>query len=205
MTNHLLSQDQRETMQEVTNIAMGQAGAKLAQLLGVFIKLSIPQVNLVEMTEINHALAMIVGNDTIVSAVRQAYSGPIRGEAITIFDDRHGHHDLADLLGYDEELTPDTEQELLLDTSNLLVGACVSGIARLLNMDLTFAPPAVLAKGTPIGALLKNNNQDWEYALVVEVNFTLEERRFTCHLTQLMPESSLMVLRESLDLFLASL
>ena len=205
MTTHLLNQEQRETMQEVTNIAMGQASAKLAQLLGVFVKLSIPQVNFVEMTEINQTLAMIVGNDTVVSAVRQAYSGPIRGEAITIFDDRDGHHDLADLLGYDEELTPETEQELLLDTSNLLVGACVSGIARLLNMDLTFAPPAVLAKGTPIGALLKNSDQDWEYALVVEVNFTLEERRFTCHLTQLMPESSLMVLRESLDLFLASL
>lgn len=205
MTTQFLNQDQRETLQEVTNIAMGQAGSTLAQLLGVFVKLSVPQINFVEMNEINQALAMIVGNDTIVSAVRQAYSGPIRGEAIAIFDDR-GHEDLADLMGYDDELTPETERELLLDTANLLIGACQTGIARLLNMEITFAPPALLAQGTPIGTLIQSDNSpDWKFALVIEVNFALEARNFTCHLTQLMPESSLVTLREALDLFLESL
>lgn len=205
MSSPLLNQDQRETLQEVTNIAMGQAGATLAQLLGVFVKLSVPQINFIEMTEVNQALAMIVGNETVVSAVRQAYSGQIRGEAVAIFDDR-GHKDLADLMGYDDILTTETEKELLLDTANLLIGACQTGVARLLNLDITFAPPALIARSTPVGCLLSNNNNtDWKFALVTEVNFTLEERRFTCHLTQLMPESSIMILRDALDVFLESI
>ena len=204
MSEQLLNQDQRETLQEVTNIAMGQAGSNLAKLLGVFVKLSVPQINYVEISEINQALAMIVGNDTIVSAVRQAYSGPIRGEAIAIFGER-GNQDLAELMGYEEELTEDSEKELLMETANLLIGACQTGIARQLNMEITFAPPGLIAKNTPVGSLLQKQNADWQYALVIEVNFTLEDRQFTCHLTHLMPESSLETLRCALDVFLESL
>ncbi|MES2205256.1 MAG: chemotaxis protein CheC [Pseudomonadota bacterium] len=203
MTKKILTSDQRDALQEVTNIAMGQAGASLAQVLGEFVQLSVPQINVIELEEINQALAMLVGATTVVSAVRQAFTGALRGEAVAIFD-QEGCIELAELMGYEKELTPKAEQELMLDVANVLIGACIKGITKLLQTDITFSPPSVMAKNMPIGQLMHPSTMEWKLALVTEVNFALEKGRFTCHLTQFWPESSIVSLAEALDKFIES-
>ena len=202
--NALLNADQRDALQEVSNIAMGQAGASLAALLGVFVQLSVPRIDVIDMENINPALVALVGGDIPVTAVRQAYNGALRGEAIAIFSE-DGHADLSELLGYDGPAGPNEQQELLLDTSNLLIGACLTAIAELLSTKISFSAPSIMARNTPAGQLMTGAPTEWKYALLVEVNFTLEARRFTCHLTQFMPEPSIEPLRQSLDSFMAAL
>jgi chemotaxis protein CheC len=200
----LISGDRRDALQEVTNIAMGQAGASLANVLGTFVQLSIPQINLIELEEIGQALTMLVGTSAVVSAVRQAYSGIVRGEAVAIFD-QEGCCELAELMGYEGPLTGQAEKELMLDIANVIIGACITGVTKLLNTDVTFSPPSVMGKNMPISQLLNSSEMEWKLALVTEVNFTLEKGRFTCHLTQFWPESSLVALAEALDKFIDSL
>lgn len=200
----LLNDDQRDALQEVSNIAMGQAGSSLAILLGVFVRLSVPRIEVVEMEQINPALVTLMGGDVAVTAVRQAYHGALRGEAIAIFRE-DGHSDLAELLGHDGPADAATQEELLLDTSNLLIGACMTAIAELLSSQISFFAPSIMARSTPVGELMNCAPPEWKYALLVEVNFTLEARRFSCHLTQFMPEPSIEPLRQSLDSFMAAL
>ncbi len=38
------SEDQRDCLQEIVNVAMGQAGDSLARLLEVFVTLSVPKI-----------------------------------------------------------------------------------------------------------------------------------------------------------------
>ena len=199
----LLDTDQRDALQEISNIAMGQAGASLARLLGVFVRLSVPRINVIDMEGISQTLVGLVGGDVAVTAVRQAYNGALRGEAIAIFSE-DGQADLAELLGYEGLDDPRAQMELLLDVSNLLIGACLTAIAELLSTDIGFFAPSIMARNTPVGQLMTCAPPDWKYALVVEVNFTLEGRRFTCHLTQFMPEPSIDPLRRSLDAFMAN-
>ncbi len=203
MTTKILTSDQRDALQEVTNIAMGQAGASLAQVLGEFVQLSVPQINIIELEEINQALAMLVGATTVVSAVRQAFTGAVRGEAVAIFD-QEGCIELAELMGYEGVLTPQAEQELMLDVANVLIGACIKGVTKLLHTEVTFSPPSVMAKNMPIGQLMHPSTMEWKLALVTEVNFALERGRFTCHLTQFWPEASIATLAEALDKFIES-
>ncbi len=198
----LLDDERRDALQEISNIAMGQAGASLAKLLGVFVKLSVPRINVIDISAVNRTLAGMIGADTRVTAVRQAYSGALSGEAIAIFNDE-GAADLADLLCYDDALT--SRDEILLDTANLLIGASMSGIAGLLGSGIGFGAPSVMARDTPVCDLMPPATQEWTYALMVEVNFRLEARRFTCHLAQFMPEPSIAPLQRSLDTFLASM
>lgn len=200
----IITPDQKDALQEVTNIAMGQAGSSLAQVLGVFVQLSVPQINVIELEEINQALAMLVGATTMVSAVRQAFSGAIRGEAVAIFD-QDGCMELAELMGYEGVLTQQAEQELMLDTANVIIGACIKGVTKLLNTEITFSAPSVMAKNMPIGQLMHPTTMEWKLALVTEVNFALEKGRFTCHLTQFWPESSIEPLAKALDEFIESL
>lgn len=196
----LLNQDQNDALQEIANIGMGQAGASIAKVLDEFVQLSIPRILVVPPEKIAAALTGMVGEST-VSAVRQAFHSSMRGEAIVIYGE-HRCNDLADLMGYERDLDHAAERELLLDVSNILVGACLGGIAEQLDMTVGFSAPSLLADAVPIEKLLDSGDVSWDTALLVEVSFSLEQRSFACHLVMLMPEQEVATLAAALDRFL---
>lgn len=199
----MLTQDQQDTLQEIANIGMGQAGASIAQVLNEFVQLSIPRVLIVPPDEVPVALARTIG-DGLVSAVRQAFHSSMRGEAIVIYGEQ-GCNDLADLMGYEADLDHAAERELLLDVSNLVVGACLGGIAEQLAMTIGFSAPSLLADTVPLEQLFRSSHIAWNTALMVEVNFRLEQRSFACHLVMLLPENEVAALAAALDRFLENL
>lgn len=203
MTTEFIDDDQREALQEVANIGMGQAGASIAKVLGEFVELSVPQICAVDAAGIPAALAALAG-DGVASAVRQAFIGELRGEAIVIFSE-HSAHDLADLLSYGDVLDDAASRELLLDVSNVLVGACLGGIAELLRTEIGFSAPSLLADQVPTGDLLQAEQISARCALLVEVRFGLENRIFRSHLVMLMPDDALAALRRALDRFIEAL
>lgn len=202
MDDTLLTQDQKEALQEIANIGMGQAGAQIAKVLDEFVQLSIPRILVVPPDRIAAALASAVGDPT-VSAVRQAFHSAMRGEAIVIYGE-HRCNDLADLMGYERDLDHAAERELLLDVSNILVGACLGGVADQLGMSIGFSAPSLLADAVPMEKLLTSCDIPWKTALLVEVSFRLEKRSFACHLVMLLPESEVAALATALDRFLES-
>lgn len=197
----LLNPDQTDALQEVTNIAMGQAGSSLASILGVFVNLSVPRIRVLDAASIGTAISDMVGRDKEITAARQSFHGTMRGEALVIYD-QEGCMDLADLMGYDGQLDAAAEREILLDVSNVQVGACLGGIADLLEASLTYSAPSIMAEHIPVDRLIDPKKMTWNYALLVEVNFTLEERNFTSHMTFLMPEESIHSMGEALDKFM---
>lgn len=205
-----LSEDQRDALQELTNIAMGQAGSSLATLLDEFVDLSIPRIRVLQLAEAPSALAELVGPKAEVSAVRQSFQGYLRGEAIVIFTEP-GCHVLADLLGY-EELVDGDDTELLLDVANVLTGACLGGMVEQIRgfmpatgaMELSFSMPSVMARQASAAKLLDPDRAGWSHALLMEVNFTLKSRNFVAHLIMLMPEDGILKLQQIVDEFIAS-
>lgn len=203
MTIDFISDDQREALQEVANIGMGQAGASIAQVLGEFVELSVPQIRAVDAADIPAALVALAG-DGIASAVRQAFLGELRGEAIVIFSE-HSAHDLAELMSYGDALDAPASRELLLDISNVLVGACLGGIAELLRAEIGFSAPSLLADQVSTHQLLQAEAIAAHCALLVEVRFGLERRVFRCHLIILMAEDAVAALQRALDRFIEEL
>lgn len=120
--NATLTGDQRDALQEIANIGMGQAGSSIARIWGEFVRLSIPRIANVERLDIPTVLQQLVGEKNIL-AVRQAFHGQIRGEVIIVFSGGPPR-ELAELMGYDD--TDRVEEiELMLDVANILVGACL--------------------------------------------------------------------------------
>lgn len=200
----LLSEDQHDALQEVSNIAMGRAGDSLARLLGVFVRLSVPRIQVVQAGAVGGMLMDTLGGDVPVTAIRQAFNGTLRGEAFALFPDE-GRGDIGDLLGYDADPALERQEELLLDVANLLIGACVAGITGMLGRDAAFQPPTLVARGEHVSRLLDGDQTPWQCALLVQVHFSVAERSFTCHLIQFMPDTSVDALRHALDGFMATL
>jgi len=97
------------------------------------------------------------------------------------------------------------EQELLLETSNVLNGACLTGIADQLGEELFYSPPSILGQGERIAKMLERDNLQWESALSVEINYKLENRSFDCDLLLLMPDTVISHLAGKLDQMLEDL
>ena len=201
------SADQEDALQEVANIAMGQAGSSLATMLDMFVVLSVPRVRMVTVDEVARAVTEMIGDAEApdeVTAVRQAFFNRLRGEAIVLYG-RDGCTDLADLMGHEGEVDEAAEEELLLDVSNALVGAVLNGLAEQLETDFGFSAPQLMALRKPVSDLLDPDLLGWTHALLIEVNFKLEERGFSCHLVMLMPEESIEMMRGVLDQLLEGL
>ena len=200
MNMNSFTPEQTDTLQEIVNIAMGQAGDSLARVLDNFVQLSVPRIKLIDAADIGPWISGLVKSDTLITAVRQSFHDDLSGEAITIFS-AEGCRDLSDLMGYQTDLDPLTEKEVLFDVSNILVGACLNGIAEQLNANLSFSAPSLIAENSPIRTLLAENSLPWDYALQVEVNFSLEGRNFMSHLIIMMAEDTIGSLQSSLDTF----
>jgi chemotaxis protein CheC len=198
MTVEPFTEDQSDALQELSNVAMGRAGKSLSNLLDTFVVLSIPRVRVVGVSEVADAVANMANAPEIVTAVRQAFFPKVRGEALTLFGPQ-GCREIADLMGHEGELADSQEQELLLDTANILVGAVLNGLGEQMETEFSYTPPSILAVKTPLRELLDADKLDWNCALLVEVNFSLDERNFTCHMLTLMPEQSVETIRETLD------
>jgi len=137
----VLNEDQRDCLQEISNVAMGQAGDHLARLLDAFVILSIPHVDILTPAEI--AMAVQTVDEHSVSGICQGFiGGGIAGEAMLLFNET-SFVDLAKLMKFKEELNDVTERELLADSTNILVGALLRGIAEQLDIGYYGATPRV--------------------------------------------------------------
>lgn len=200
--NATLSDDQRDALQEIANIGMGQAGSSIARIWGEFVRLSIPRIANVEREDIPVLLQQFIGDRNIL-AVRQAFHGQLRGEVIIVFSGGPPS-ELAELMGYDDTDRVE-EVELLLDVSNILVGACLGGVASTLGVDIGFSAPSIMALDVPARDLIPSGEIRHSRALFIEVCFTLEEKSFACHLVVMMPPGEIARLGNELDRFLEAL
>ncbi len=178
-----------DCIQEISNVAMGQAGDKLARLLDVFVKLPIPKVNFLEVSELQMALTFSEKEDTY-SAVCQGFIGAgIAGEALVIFSDS-SFVDMAQLLKYKGEITRTAELELLMDVASILVGACTNGIAGQLDIDFSLGHPVVIGQHVKVSDLVRGGANRWKKTLAIELTYQIEGYAITFDLLLLLTEDS---------------
>ena len=179
----------RDCIQEIANVAMGQAADLLARLLDVFVKLPIPNVNELEVSELVMALA--VSENETYSAVCQGFIGSgISGEALLLFNDS-SFTDIAKLLNFKGELDRTIELELLMEIASILVGACINGIAQQLDTKFSQGHPVVLGQHVKVSELIKANAKRWKKTLAIEITYEIENYNISCDLLMLFTEDSI--------------
>ena len=192
-----LDADIRDCYQEITNIAMGRAGDHLARTLNVFVHLPIPNVNLIEVSEL-HMLLSDIENHERVSAVCQGFVGPgVQGEALCILSDS-SLDDVARILNISGEVDDQKQLELLMDAASILIGTCLSGIAEQLDVSFAQGQPVVLGQHRNITEIIATNKLKWKRTLAIEISYGLEGYNTVCELLLLFTESSMETLNYKL-------
>lgn len=186
----------RDALREVSNVAMGSAAALLAKVLGVFVQLPVPQVNIFEVSELHMTLVDAQRGERL-SAVCQGFIGDaIAGEALLLFHDSEVA-DMARLLKWQPQ--DDTEtSEMLLDLSSILIGACLAGIAEQIDVRFSQGHPMLLGQHAAIEQLIQLNRQRWKKTLAVEISYSLEEHDIHFDLLLLFTEDSIKRLNDKI-------
>jgi len=191
----------RDCYQEIANVAMGQAGDLLARLLDVFVVLPIPNVNLIEVSELSMALSDVEEQDS-TSGICQGFIGAgISGEALLILNDS-SFKDVASLMNYKYEVDESTELELLMDLANVLIGACLNGVAEQLDMTFSQGHPVVLGQHKRISQLIATNSIKWKRTLAIEISYNIEDYPIKCDLLLLFTEESMKTLNNKISYLL---
>jgi chemotaxis protein CheC len=207
MSEPVFTEDQRDALQEVANLAMGQAATRLARLLDSFIELSVPRVKVVAVSEAAQALREMTGIEDAVSAVRQGFRSDIKGEALVICRS-DGIEQLCALVSdpyANSSYEAVSQRELMFDVANVLTGACVSSILDQLGRTPVFSAPGLLGNAMTLDEVFQPDVLQWQVALLVEVNFALEDQSFRAHLVMLMAEESIRQMNGALDELISSL
>ena len=193
--------DLRDACQEIANVAMGRAADLLATLLDVFVMLPIPNVNVLEVSELTMALKATEESSKI-SALCQGFIGAgVAGEALLLFHDS-SFEDMAKLMGHKNPKDANNEIEVLIDTGNVLIGAFLNGISEQLDMKFSQGHPVVLGRHCTVNELIHDNSEKWQRTLAMEINYQIENHDIQCDLLLLFTEDSIPTLNFKLGYLL---
>lgn len=211
MNRFTYTEDQYEMLKEVVNVAMGQAGSDLATLLKSFVDLSVPKIQIVEAENIAAKVLQesVFGENETVNLFRQTFFSPslVDGEAIVIFNNETRQR-LSEILGMSGQLDALEELDLMLELTNLMVGACLNSIAvQLFNRNMSFSSPELLSENKELRTvaydIFKRRNLKWDYTLLSKITFNLKDKYFKSDLLIFVSEDTIITVNQSLDKLLA--
>jgi len=180
---------------ELTNIALGRCAALVSDGVGDFIRMPLPVVGILEPSDIEMTIHDVLSQDSL-NAVTQRFTGAgIHGESLVTIRGE-GFPTVGERLGY--PLNDTTNNELLLNISNLLVSTYLRSLADLITVSFTLRQPVLI------------NNHEKELlsqqcisksAFTVEFSYQAENIDFQCEVLLLIDMKSVGVIYKMMELF----
>ena len=171
-----LTEQQKDALSEVINIAFSRTAASLSELTGHRVLLDVPKVSIFPIDQLGAALAEFLPAE--VATVHQVFTGPVMGDALLLLN-YDGAVTLADLLA-DERVSSNTlnvsSREVLTEVGNILLNACLGMFGNLLQVHVSFSVPRLHLE--TLDALLRSlviGSEGLRYALVVYTAFRMRD------------------------------
>ncbi len=173
-----------EYYQEVSNIAMGQAGERLARLLNTFVHLSIPLVTMLNAERV-HAHFVELSQCGAELTSQGFIGGGIAGEALLLLPP--GELDKIAALVPSSDSGTNHKSELLMSVSNALAGAFLASFSQQLDVMLSKATPVILRD---YQGILESTDLFTE-TLTIRIKYYLNQYGFECELLLVFTPDSL--------------
>jgi chemotaxis protein CheC len=168
-----LNVDVRDALAEVFNIGIGQAASVLSELVHDEILLTVPELGILKRADF---IAMAADQwDGRTSIIHQSFDGPFHGDALLIFPVQESLELVRALLaeaGPVEAMT-DLERDALLEVGNILLNACLSCIADLLDHEIDNSLPNYV-EGEP-AAVVSSMVSEAEWCIIfLRIDFSIQ-------------------------------
>jgi chemotaxis protein CheC len=136
-----LIEQQTDALTELFNMAFGLTASKLSEISGFRVLLQVPVIAFHPMNALTRELRKFITGE--VATVHQVFTGPVSGDAILFLNSGDAVR-LSNLL-VDETFRSETidasAAEILTETGNMLLSACLGVFGNLLQVHVTFSMP----------------------------------------------------------------
>lgn len=200
-----LSELQMDALTEIFNIGAGRAASSLSEIVGDEVQLSVPRVQLYQPSEINAEVLSL--NSPRLGAVKQSFSGPFDAQAMLLFTEDRALEIVHDMMGSQVgiEDVAEFEQEAMCELGNIILNACLSSMADMLELTLDSSLPVYSVGETD--ALLRQivSEADQSVMLVLHIDLAIVKRQSQGYLVFLLSSSSLQKLLAHIDRFISGI
>ncbi|MCB1217328.1 chemotaxis protein CheC [bacterium] len=167
-----LSDLQKDTIREISNIGMGNAATSLSQLINTRVDITVPYVKVVPDVEVPRLLG---GEEVEVCAAYVQVVGDVRGHLVMIFLTRDAQMLLNQMMpGADMDIaTSEMARSALQELGNILASSFLRSLADMTGLVMHSTVPAVAMDfaGSIISYVVSNMYELSENIMIVDTRF----------------------------------
>ncbi len=200
------SAEEIDGLQEIMNIAFGQAAGDLSEVVNIRILLDIPSIRVISFEELLPYLKLEVPLEK-VSIVEQHFLGDFSGSALLVFPADVGET-LLTLFGANNEIDVldsygQLQRETLVEIGNILIGACVGKVVELLKDQVSYSPPRFIIEDQSLEHLQEISTSGEKHVIIMKTSFSFHQHENVHgYLFLVCNDQSIAWLKRAIDIFI---
>ena len=194
-------EDERDYLQELLNISFGDATAVISNMLETFATLHIPQIKLLDVTDLQDYINTNFESSHEYFVFSQQFRGDIEGEAIFISDLDSVKH-LSVVLNEDDEDLEEIEDMIDLSSEmlNIVNSATIKRMAKELGKDVFFGQPFV--KSVQTNKIVSETNiSQYKTIIVISTILDFQKEDINGTLYVLLKPKTIQIIKDTADAF----
>lgn len=206
-SENVITEEEIEILQEALNISFGKATSDLAEIVDIYVALSVPYVEVMPAVKLQSYIENEIKDYETIEMVKQQFWGKFKGIAFLIFSSGSGKK-LVSLLQNETKSPSDSEpidaleKETLIEAGNILIGACVGKLADLLGDIVTYSPPVAIVHKKPANSIPSDIFDPNSTAILLRTVFRFEKEDVSGFLFLTTSDESISWLKKALKQFM---
>jgi len=193
--SYKLTEDEKDVLQELMNVAYGNATAVVADMLDAFASLSIPKINIMSVGELLATFSELKSTSYFFST--QAFSGEFSGES-AFFINAESAKNLAKHL----ELESDEDlDDAILELTNVLTSSLTTKLSEEMDTEVSFSLPSIskipLEEINDVATF-----QQYSQVIVIDTDLNFEDQQINGKIFILTKDDSIQWLKTKLNTIL---
>jgi len=195
MQQYTLTEDEKDVLQELMNVAYGNATAVVADMIDAFASLSIPNITIMRVDEL--LLTFRELKNTSYFFASQSFNGEFSGESAFFLN-----QESADNLAKHLELESIEDlDDAILELTNVLTSSLTTKLAQEMQTEVSFSLPSV-SKVAKDNMDEIQNFQHYSQVIVIDTDLNFEDQKINGKIFILTKDESILWLKTKLNTIL---
>ena len=198
MQKFTLSEDEQDVLQELMNVAYGNATAVVAEMLDAFASLSIPNIKVMPTKELLKTFQKLKESSYFFST--QAFNGEFNGESAFFINEKSAQN----LAKHLELETQEDLDDAILELTNVLTSTLTTKLAQEMNTEVSFSLPSI--SKIPLSEI-ENIDTFLQYSqvIVIDTELNFQDQKINGNIFILTKDESIQWLKTQLNTILEQL
>ena len=179
-----LSSMEIDTLKEIGSIGTGNAATSLSQILGKAVRITLPEVRIMEY---NEAIEWIGGPETVTAGVLVKMGGQLNGIMLSVQQLDFVNMVLDSMLGTsitDYSELDEMGRSALIEIGNIMISTFINALSSLADIDIELTVPAftVDMQGAIMAVPMAEYGGQSNYIMTIGGNFICNGKEIPCRL-----------------------